>query len=248
MGRFESVTLTPKKLGVISTYTRELDEHSIPAIEGILREAIQVDTGGAIDAVLLSLNAATNIAPPGLRFGVAGLAPSALATNFERLVADIKALAGALLTATQGHWRKPVLIMNPQEGLAISLIQPAAAAVGLFPFSAEIGAGRLRNFQVIQSGNVPLGMVIAVDAADFVSVGAEAPRFEVSDQATLHMEDTDPEHIVDAGVVAGVTVPPGPGSVRSMFQTDSLALRLIWPLNWALRRTGMVAWMSPVAW
>jgi hypothetical protein len=33
-----------------------------------------------------------------------------------------------------------------------------------------------------------------------------------------------------------------------MWQTDSLALRLILPVNWALRRTGMVAWTQNVTW
>jgi len=35
---------------------------------------------------------------------------------------------------------------------------------------------------------------------------------------------------------------------KNMFQTDSLALRLIWPLNWTLRRTGMVSWVAGVTW
>src|SRR5262245_37472814 len=43
-GAFTSVTLTPKKLAVISVFTREMDEHSVPAIQGILREAMQIDT------------------------------------------------------------------------------------------------------------------------------------------------------------------------------------------------------------
>ena len=33
---FTSQTLTPKKMAVISTWTREMDEHSVPAIEGLL--------------------------------------------------------------------------------------------------------------------------------------------------------------------------------------------------------------------
>ena len=36
-GAFTSQTLTPKKMAVITTWTREIDEHSVPAIEGLLR-------------------------------------------------------------------------------------------------------------------------------------------------------------------------------------------------------------------
>jgi hypothetical protein len=33
-----------------------------------------------------------------------------------------------------------------------------------------------------------------------------------------------------------------------MFQTDSLALRLILPINWTIRRPGTVAWVAGVTW
>ena len=69
MAGFSSQTLTPKKMAVISTWTREMDEHSIPAIEGLLREAIQQDTAISIDTVLLDTNPATAIRPAGIRIG-----------------------------------------------------------------------------------------------------------------------------------------------------------------------------------
>ena len=48
------------------------------------------------------------------------------------------------------------------------------------------------TYPIIDSATVPLGTVIAIDAADFVTVGGEAPRIEVSDSATLHFDDTTP--------------------------------------------------------
>jgi hypothetical protein len=189
---------------------------------------------------LLDNNPATAIRPAGLRNGVSGLTATA-GGGYNALIGDIKALTGALLTATAGNVRKGVFLMNPQQTLSISLTQPPYAATGLFPFADEIGNGRLRTFSVIESANVPLGMVIALDAADFVSAGSESPRFEVSDQATLHFDDTSPQDIT-----GGTPSPAVP--VRSMFQTDSMALRLVWPMNWLLRRTGMVSWVSSVTW
>src|SRR5215831_10715355 len=56
-GAFTSQTLTPKKMAVISTWTREMGDHSVPAIEGLIRQAIQDDTSVAIDTVLLDSNA-----------------------------------------------------------------------------------------------------------------------------------------------------------------------------------------------
>jgi hypothetical protein len=88
-----------------------------------------------------------------------------------------------------------------------------------------------------------MGTVILVDAADFVVVGGDAPRFEVSDQATLHFDDTTPLQIGTPGTPPTVAAP-----VQSLWQTDSLALRLILPINWCLRRGGVVAWTAGVTW
>lgn len=235
---FSSVLLTPKKMAVITSWSREIDEHSVPAIEGLLRNAIQEDTAVSIDSVLLDSNAATAIRPAGIRNGVVGLTPTA-GGGFAALVGDIKQLTGALLTATNGNIRNMAFIMNPQQALSISLIQPPVPG-GLFPFADEVAAGRLRGAKLITSGTVPVSTVICIDAADFVVVGGEAPRFEISDQATLHMEDTTPLPIVAGTTAADPT--------RSLWQTDSLALRLILPLNWALRRTGTVSWLTAVTW
>jgi HK97 family phage prohead protease len=62
-GAFDSIQLTPKKMAVISTFTREISEHSTPAIEGLIRQQIIDDTAVAIDAVLLDNGAATPIRP-----------------------------------------------------------------------------------------------------------------------------------------------------------------------------------------
>jgi HK97 family phage prohead protease len=240
---FSSQTLTPKKMAVITTWTREMDEHSIPAIEGLLREAIQQDTAISIDAVLLDANPVTSIRPAGLLNGVVGETPTPIAGGaFAAIVGDIKNLTSKILTATNGNIRNMVYIMNPAQALSISFVQPPNPS-GLFPFAAEVNAGRLNGKPLIQSGTVPIGTVVCVDAADFVSVSGDTPRFEISDQATLHMEDTAPANIGTAGTPAVVAAP-----VQSMFQTDSLALRLILPMNWIVRRPGVVSYVSGVTW
>ena len=99
------------------------------------------------------------------------------------------------------------------------------------------------GYPLIASTTVTLGMVILVDAADFFSASGDTPNFSVSDQATLHMEDTSPAQI---GVVGSPNVIAAP--TRSLFQTNSLAIRMIMDLNWTLRRTGVVAWTQAVTW
>jgi HK97 family phage major capsid protein/HK97 family phage prohead protease len=237
-GAFTSTILTPKKLAVITEWTRELDEHSIPAIEGLLRNAIQEDTAVALDSILLDTNPATTVRPAGLLNGVTPLTPVA-GGGFDALVGDLKALTGQLLTATLGNVRAPVFLMNPQQVQSISLTN----VYGNFPFKDEVARGTLLGWPIIDSGTVPLGTVIALDAADFLTVGGDAPRFEITDQATLHEEDTTPLAIGTAGTPAVVAAP-----VRSLWQTDSLALRLIQMMNWAMRRTGVVSAVNTVTW
>jgi HK97 family phage major capsid protein/HK97 family phage prohead protease len=239
-GAFTSQTLTPKKMAVITTWTREIDEHSVPAIEGLLRDAISQDTAISLDSILLDSNPATLIRPAGILNGITGLTPTA-GGGFTALVGDIKQLTGALLTGTKGNVRSPAWLMNPQQVNSIGLT--AAPGAGVFPFREEISAGNLGGWPIIDSGTIPLGEVIAIDAADFVAAGGEAPRFEISDQATLHMEDTTPLEIV-GGADPGTPANP----VRSLWQTDSLALRLILPINWTIRRPGVVAYVSGVTW
>jgi HK97 family phage major capsid protein len=237
-GMFTSQTLTPKKLAVISTWTREMGDHSIPAIEGLIRQAIQEDTSVATDSVLIDANPATVIRPAGLLNGVAATAATA-GGGIGAIIGDLTALIGAIALSTYGNVRAPVWLMNPTDILRVSLAQ--APNTGIFPFKEEIAQGTLNNIPLIDSATVPTKTMILVDAADFVVVGGEAPRMEMSDQATLHMEDTNPTDLVASP--STVAAPQ-----RSLFQTDSLALRMIMPLNWVQRRAGTVAWTQSVTW
>jgi HK97 family phage major capsid protein/HK97 family phage prohead protease len=240
-GAFSSITFTPKKMGVISTFTREIAEHSTPAIDGLIRQAIVEDTSVAIDSILLDATAATTTRPAGLRAGVSVTTATAGA-GLTAVIGDIRALTSALITGTNGNLRSPVWIMNPADVLALSLI-PATAGGGEFPFKTELAGGTLQGYPVIQSSNVTADMMFLVDAADFVSVTGDSPRFDVSDTATVHMEDTTPLAISTTGSPNTVAAP-----VRSLWQTDCIGVRMLLDINWGLRRTGVVAWTQTMTW
>jgi HK97 family phage major capsid protein/HK97 family phage prohead protease len=238
-GSFSSQTLVPKKMAVITTWTREMAEHSTPQIEGVLREAIQQDTSVAIDTVLIDANPATVIRPQGLLNGVVATTATA-GGGLAALIGDITALISALSTNLYGNLRTPVWLMNQTDLLRASLAM--AANTGIFPFRDEIKAGTLNTIPYIESATVPPKTMILLDAADFVTVGGEGPRLEISDQATLHFEDTTPLDLVSGS--PGVVATPQ----KSLWQTDSLALRMIMPLNWVNRRVGTVAYTQNVTW
>jgi hypothetical protein len=231
-----SALLTPKKLAVISTFSHELADYSTPSIETVIRDAMTSDTALVIDTYLLDDQPATAIRPAGLRNGVAGLTPSALPDKTQAMIADIKALIGAIIAVNGG--RDVVVIMNTLQELGINFAQSPAGF--LFPTTGD--AGRRFNVTFVSSSAVPVGMVVAVDAADFASASGDAPDFNVSDQATIHEEDTAPLPIA-AG--AGPTVA---NPTRSLWQTDTIGVRMRMPLNWSMRRPGMVSWMTGVTW
>jgi HK97 family phage prohead protease len=234
-GSFNALTLTPKKLGVISTFTRELAEHSTPAIEELIRQAVIDDTSVAVDTVLLDNNAATATRPAGIRSGVSTSTASVASANLDKFTQDVRTLINVLNASSFGNLRAPVFIMSPGDILTAATL---STTTGDLPYREEIAGGSIFGVPIISSTNTPSDMMIIVDAADFVSATGDTPNFAVSDHATLHMEDTSPTNIVVGGSAAT-------GVVRSMWQTDSFAIRMITDMNWALRRTGMVAWLTP---
>ena len=83
--------------------------------------AISIDTRPKLDT-----NPATAIRPAGIRNGTVGLTPTA-GGGFNALVGDLKALTGAILTATNGNIRNMVFIMNPAQALSIAFTLTSGA-------------------------------------------------------------------------------------------------------------------------
>jgi len=236
-GSIAGLTLTPKKLAVISTFTRELAMHSTPQIESLIRTMILEDTAAALDKFLLDNVAASSVRPAGLRNGVAGTPSSG--TTLANIVTDLKAALTPILAA--GGGRNLVWLMNPARLAALGLMTSAS---GDFMFRDELNANRLIGFSFIVSNNVPSDIVMLVDAADFASATGDVPAFDVSDVATLHMEDTAPLPLVTGAQGSGVVASP----MRSLWQTASVGVRMIQDLSWGMRRAGMVSVITGVAW
>ena len=141
---FTSALLTPKKLAVISTFTHELADYSTPNIESVIRDAMRVDTALVIDTYLLDDLPATTIRPPGLRNGVAGLTPSADANKTVAMIADIKALVGAIIAVNGG--RDIVIVMNTLQEMGINFAQTPNGF--LFPQRGRSGTALQRHFRL----------------------------------------------------------------------------------------------------
>jgi HK97 family phage major capsid protein/HK97 family phage prohead protease len=255
-----SISLTPKKLAVISEFTKELDAHSTPNIEGLIRSAINRDTAITIDKALIDQGAADTVRPASIisgatTAGTGKLAASGAAATIDKVIADIKALQGFIVG--NGGGSNLLLIMAPAQALTLGML---VTANGEFPFDTVTqNGGTLFGIRVVVSQTMadagilagitgaPANFVIMVDADAFASVTADVPEFLVTDVATLHEEDTTPLPISAVGAPNTVAAP-----IRSLYQTYSMAVRMVLPMNWAMLRptgtTGMVAWIGGVGW
>jgi HK97 family phage major capsid protein/HK97 family phage prohead protease len=234
-----TVSLIPHKLAVITTFTEEIAMSSVPAIEGLLRKAMADDTSEALDGYLIDNVAASATRPAGLLNGVTPLTPASSGTTLEKIVTDLNALITPMEAAGGGG--NVVLLMNPAQARRIGMSQ---TSTGDFAFgSAEQAASKIGATRIVSSITVPTGTVIAVDADWFATATGDSPRFAVSNEATLHEEDTTPVALGTPGSPNVVAAP-----MRSLFQTDSVAIRLSLFVTWAMVRPGMVQVVPGVGW
>ena len=104
-------------------------------------------------------------------------------------------------------------------------------AVPLFPFT------------VFATGGVAEKTAIALATNALAIAASPTIRFEVSNETALHMEDTAPTALSTAGTPNAVAFP-----IRSMYQTDCSAVRLIFGIDWKWRCANAIAWMTTLAW
>lgn len=240
-GVFASKTLTPKKMAVITTFTREILTKSTPAIEALLRNAIVQDTAAAIDAAFLDSTAASTIRPAGIQnataTGAANINASGGAT-VALILADVQGVMTRTSASQLGQ--NGVWLMNPARVFGLSTKQ---LTTGQFAFP-DVANGTFMGYPIVMSTTVPTGVVAFIDSNTMVKATDIMPEFEVSNQATLVMADPA-DAISDGGAAAaGVTENP----VRSLYQTDTMALRLVLGLDWSIARANGVQVLTSVAW
>lgn len=235
---FASAVLTPKNLGVIVTATAEMLRRSAIDLAGYLQRRMVSDTATLLDQVFLSNSAATAVSPAGIRAGLAaGDTRASTGATAAAIQTDIKAMLTALATANMGgpntRW-----LMHPKNYVAVSWLQ-TATGTRVFP---ETTSGTLAGYPVVQSTTMDPAIVLLVDF-DYYSFAIGAPAFMASLEATLH-EDNAPAPISATGTPNVVAAP-----TRSLYQTNTWALRMLLDVDWAKMRTpGPVQELTAVAW
>jgi hypothetical protein len=185
--------------------------------ENVLMQVLKENVGPTLDAVFFT-NAAAS----------AGLSPAGI-------------LNGAIsVTATLGTASNPVAsdIAKLEAALA-----PVSGAGNMVIVAAPAQASMIRSIiidppPVYTTNALAAGTVVGLVPEAIVSANS-APNVSASIETTLHMSTTPAELVTTPGVVASPQ--------KSMFQTDSLALRFTMDTTWIKRGAG-VAVCSGVNW
>ncbi|MCS3742590.1 phage major capsid protein [Rhizobium sp. BK661] len=214
--------LVPHKTAVLSPYTRELAQASMPTIESVIRQGLSDDLSLGVDAVLLGNGAATASQPAGLLNGLTGLTPSAATdpATAAAAAADLSALAAAINPAPSAL----AFIMNPIQATSLGLLLPGSA-------------------DLIVSDSVPAKTVIAIDAADFAA-SADNGQIDVSEDASYISTDAPLPVATGSSGTAAVTDTPH----ISAWQMAIISVRVIEDVSWAMRRAGRVSYLTGAKW
>jgi hypothetical protein len=219
---FEGTTLAPSKFATLSVFSRETIAHSTPTIEALTRTVLVESISLSMDLAMFDDAPGDEVRPPGLRDGIAAQLASVLADPLEAMLADVKTLAVAVAPVAGNG--PIVLIANPVQ------------AVSLRSWPQRVG------YEVLASSGVAEGSLIAVAPNALASAIYPVPEFSIAKSATVHM-DGSPTAISTVATPNTMAAP-----VRSLWQTDSIGLRLIMEVSWGLRSTSGLAWLSGVNW
>jgi hypothetical protein len=212
------------KLALIEALTRESMEASPPGAENWMTVVLQDVATAALDTSLFSNTAGSATRPPGLVAGIAPLTASATGNSFADAAADFRALTDAICQAGGGG--RILYFCSPGRALAAKSLLPAIAG------------------QIFGSAYIPSAELFAVAVGTFVTAFGPTPEILASRDAVLHFEDTTPVDIGTPGAPATVAAPS-----KSLFQTDSIAFRMVLRAGWGLRLANTAQWIQTgMAW
>jgi hypothetical protein len=212
-----SLTLSLPKFATISVFTREIFTHSVPTIEALVSAILTESLSLALDTALLDTTAGDAVRPPGLRNGIAAVGTASTTTpKSEAMADDVEMLIGAVASIAGGN---PIIfITNPVQAAALRIRGRTIFPYEIFPTSA-----------------LAPGVVVAIATNAVASALDAEPSLETSAEGTIVM-DTSPTALSTVGTPNTVAAP-----TRSLYQTDTLSLRLRFGVSWGLRNPGGIA-------
>lgn len=231
---FSTINLTPLKVGAIAVMSKELMMDSSPEAEGLVADALRDASAQRIDATFLSTTAASaGVSPAGLLNGLS--AGTSAGTDADGIRADILALYAPFIAAKNATGL--VLVTTPSLAKSISLMVNALGQTEFTGLTAM--GGMLLGDKVYTGDNVGAGDVILMKPSDIWKIGDSGVDVSSSDVAMIE-QSSAPTGATDTPVAATATF-------TSMFQEDSVAIKVVRRINYAKRRTGVVGYIGDAA-
>lgn len=230
-GDFSDVELTPLKVGALAVCSKELVADSSPSAEMWIRDTIAQASAQRVDTTFLgSAAASAGVSPAGLLNGLSAYAPSGADADAVR--ADLMSLYSGFLTAKNASGL--VQIMTPSMAKALQLLRNSLGQREFPDIRAD--GGTLEGDPVFTGDNVAGGDWILLKPSDIWKIGDSGVDVSMSDTATIEMNDAAAGASDTPVAMASHTV--------SMFQSESVAFKVVRRINYAKRRTSAVAVLS----
>lgn len=231
---YSSVELTPLKVAAMAVCSKEWVRAATPSAEMLIRDAIVQASSQRVDSTFLSATAASNgVSPAGLLNGVTAVTPSG--ADADALRSDFQELVQPFITNKNALGLQ--VVMTPSLGMSIGMLVNALGQPE-FPGLSENG-GTLFNKPVLTGDNVGPGDIIVLKPSDIWKIDDRGVEVSMSDQATIEQNDA-PQGASDTPTAASATL-------MSMFQTESIAFKVVRSINFQKRRSHAVQFIGAAA-
>ncbi|MBZ9659790.1 phage major capsid protein [Mesorhizobium sp. ESP-6-4] len=231
---FARTTMEPLKVANIAVLTEESIRDSSPSSEMIVRDSLRDALVARLDTDFIdpSKSASAGVSPASITFGAATVASTGTSADAVRL--DVRALFAKFIAANNppstGVW-----LMSTTNALALALMVNALGQPE-FPGITMMG-GSFFGLPVIVSDYIG-SVVVLANASDIYEADEGGVAVDMSRETSLEMSDGPAQSALTGGGA----------SMVSMFQTNSVALRAERTINWKLRRSSAVAYLTGVVW
>jgi hypothetical protein len=133
------------------------------------------------------------------------------------------------------------------EKLAGKIADAGGSSVIYIAATRQERAARLRLWNaddvvIFPCAALAAGTVIAVEPSAFVSYISPEPVIDVGTETALHFEDTSPAQLA-TGTGPTVATP-----IKSLFQQDLVAIRVLLEISYTMRAANMVSFLTAASW
>jgi HK97 family phage major capsid protein/HK97 family phage prohead protease len=239
----DNVSLTIAKAAGLMVITEELARSSAPSAEALVRDDLIKTVTEFLDVQFIDPNYGPNTttgAPGAVTYGIpAAQVRAASGTTAAALRADFAALMDPLFTANV-NTMDAVWVTSPYMAMKIGMIN-TSLGTREFP-DINMNGGALFGLPVVTSmsayvsGSPDYGhMIVLVKPSDIFLADDGGMDVSISREASIQMDDAP---TVDT---------PTATSLVSMWQTESLAIKLVRYINWKRRRSTAVGYIRSAA-